>query len=250
MFHDVYGNSYKRIYHSHIKKCAGTSLNKLIIGMQCDQEPFHRERCYQAVCGNDMIQIGDWVFTSHRPYPMATQRYTYAFSHYPYWELRDNFGISFKETFVFTTFRDPVDRIISHYKMIKERKDNNSKHGAMKTQGQWLGENDTLMEFVQNLPKEELMAQVYCYSKRYNVDEALENIKEINFTTRVETLTSGGYDELKRVMPALDFPNEHLRKSKECKVDQKDVEYIREILQKEYDLLDQIKYHFQWRLCK
>jgi len=244
VFHDAYGNSYKRIYHSHIKKCAGTSLNKLIIGIQCGQDPVLRDRCYEAVCGNDMIQIGEWNFTSHRPFQIATQKYNYAFSHYPYWELRDNFRISFKETFVFTTFRDPVERIISHYKMIKERKENNSTHVGMKIEGKWLGEKNTLMEFVENLPKEELFAQLYCYSKNYNIDEALKNIKEINFTTRVETLTSGGYDELKRVMPVLNFPNEHLRKGKEYNIDPKDVEYIKEIVQKEYDLLDQIKYHF------
>jgi hypothetical protein len=244
VFYDIHGNSYRRIYHSHIKKCAGTSLNKLIIGMQCEQDPILRDRCYEGVCGNDMVQIGDWVFTSHRPYQMATQKYTYAFSHYPYWELRDDFRISFDETFVFTTFRDPVERVISHYKMVKQRKENDSKHASMKVEGKWLGDNDSLMEFVHNLPKKDLMAQIYCYSRNYNIDEALENIKEVNFTVRVEDLTSGGYDELKRVMPALKFPNQHLRKSKEYKFDQKDVEYIKEMLQVEYDLLDQIKYHF------
>jgi len=230
---------YKRIYHSHIRKCAGTSFNKLMLGVECNQESDGRDELYDILCKNLRIEVNGKIYACHN-YPIINSgNYYYAFSHFPYWSLNIP-----KDAFVITSFRDPVKRLISHYQMIKECYDDNVNHPCMNIEGKWLGENKTFYEFVHNMPESHRLAQLYHYSKNYNVDEALENIDKINFIGRVEDLTTRGFDALKDMIPSLNFPNEHLRKSKKQKVSENEISFAKDLLQKEYKLIDKIKFTY------
>jgi hypothetical protein len=230
---------YKRIYHSHIRKCAGTSFNKLVLGMECDQDPKKRDDLYAKLCKNLNLKINDKVYVCHNNSLINSGNYYYAFSHSPYWSLNIP-----KDTFVITTIRNPVERLTSHYQMIKEYYDNNVNHSCMSTEGLWLGKNKTFLEFVTNMPKNHKCAQLYHYSKNYSIDEAIENISKVDFIGRVETLTERGYDALKKIIPQLNFPNEHLRKSKKQNISQVEIDYAKELLEEEYKLIKRVEFSY------
>ena len=60
----------------------------------------------------------------------------YGFSHIPYHQLELP-----ANTYRITVFRDPVERIISHYRMVKGFKEKGIAHPRMKVEGKWLGDS-------------------------------------------------------------------------------------------------------------
>lgn len=230
---------YKRIYHSHIRKCAGTSFNKLILGKECDQNQESRDKIYSSLCRNSLLILNDKIYLCHNNHLINQGNYYYAFSHSPYWSLKFD-----DDTFIFTNFRNPVKRVISHYQMIKEYCDEGNNHSCMMTEGKWLGKDKTFKEFLSNMPIQHSHAQLYHYSKNLDISEALVNIGRINFVGRVETLSEKGYQELGKICPNLTIPNEHLRKSKPQKISEDDYNFAKEILKKEFDLIQNIKFSY------
>jgi len=231
---------YKRIYHSHIRKCAGTSFNKLIIGSYSTQEDSVRDEYYSLICKNQFQNINGKIFAGFSsPQVISSGNYFYCWSHTPFWSFKLQ-----PDTFCITNFRDPLERLLSHYSMIKQYYDEKVNHPGMRIDGKWLGESKTFMEFIGNMPKSEKLAQLYHYSKNYSIDEAIENISKVDFIGRVETLTERGYDALKKIIPQLNFPNEHLRKSKKQNISQVEIDYAKELLEEEYKLIKRVEFSY------
>lgn len=106
--------------------------------------------------------------------------YFYAFSHMPQHALRLP-----PNTFTITGFRDPVARVLSHYRMILEMKTNNIPHPSLKQEGHWVGGSFT--DFLRKMPREHLLNELYMFSKNFNVGEAFENIIKCSFVYFVDT---------------------------------------------------------------
>lgn len=92
-----------RVYHLHIRKSAGTSINSAFWGLDgftlnsIKAEPIFIGRRYSFVRkSKEFIEKGDYLFAS---------------SHFPQWELNLK-----PNTFTFTMFRDPYKRLVSLYK--------------------------------------------------------------------------------------------------------------------------------------
>jgi hypothetical protein len=119
------------------------------------------------------------VFVAGEKRLIEEGHYFFASSHIPAHELKLP-----PATFTVTALRDPVERVLSHYNMLLSQKASGDR--AFVKEGHWLGAS--FGEFVENLPKEHLLRQVYTFSRTFDPDEAYENIVRCNAWFLTENL--------------------------------------------------------------
>ena len=131
------------------------------------------------------IQIsGPRVYVGWDKYLIEKGVYFFAFSHLPAHRLRLP-----TQTFTVTCLRDPVQRILSHYRMLLEYKLNKVPHPCMKVEGKWLG--DGIDAFIRNVPDEHLLNQVFMFSKSIDPVEALDRIMSCDHVIFTEDFANG-----------------------------------------------------------
>ena len=183
----------KRIYLVHIRKTGGTSLNHMFLSLG-NKKP---ESLFKELIKipEHRLLSDDKVFVGWNVRLINRGNYFYAFSHTPFHKL-----CLPDKTFIVTCFRDPVKRLVSHYNMLMGYALNNIKDPCMKIEGKWLG--NSFDDFLDRIPPEHLLNQLYMFSGTYNVDEAIENVKSLshfmfseNFDEGIEQLiTKTGLD--------------------------------------------------------
>ena len=229
---------YKRIYQYHIHKSGGTSINFAIFSMGNDPG----NNVYNALnnSSSGAIVSNGISFANWKRPPIEQGDYFYAHSHSPMHRLNIP-----PETFTFAIFREPINRLISQYRHLREIQIKKPQSNAMKTEGRWLG--NSFSDFIRNLPKEQMLHQTYFFSAKYDVDEAVENIAKCSFFFFTEEFKEG-VDELSS---RLGFKIEllHVRESKiDVGVTEADREFLYGTLKKEYDLIEKLRRHpSYWR---
>ncbi|WP_417876893.1 sulfotransferase family 2 domain-containing protein [Winogradskyella sediminis] len=162
-----------RVYHIHIRKSAGTSVNSAFWNLgdltlkKIGREPLVLSKKYSFVCFNkELIEAG---------------HYLYASAHFAQWELnlRPN-------TFTFTVLREPYSRLVSLYKyytwveQVDEQTGYNldTSYYVLKAQSHLLGKS--FKDFVDVLSDKYLTNQLYTFSKTLDVNDALSNISKVD----------------------------------------------------------------------
>jgi len=168
---------FQRIYHNHIRKCAGTSMNLAMIQAMGGDSSTHKE-LVQRKFHKINLQLGSCVGWNTAAINRGS--FFYAFSHEPLHRLKLN-----DSTFTFCFLRDPVERVISHYNMLKDLINDDPTHVALIHEKKFaFGDFD---HFLNNIPREHLEAQLFNFSSSYNVDEAIDNLRShINFVCDVK----------------------------------------------------------------
>jgi Sulfotransferase family len=168
-----YLNGYDRIYHVHIRKSAGTSINSAfwdLGGLNL-----------KGVKRKSLLIKGKFIFVRNNEHLIEEGNYFYANSHIPYWNIKLP-----KDTFKFCMLRDPYKRLLSLYRYLNWIKELNPKnalreepyYNSVFKQTQWLG--DSFNEFLDNLPINHLQNQLYIFSKNGDIVEALSNIEKLD----------------------------------------------------------------------
>jgi hypothetical protein len=224
---------YKRVYHYHIRKTAGASLNFAFWaysgehpGLVQRKLPHHSKR-YRA--NNGLIFVGG------NPQVIAEGNYFFARAHNPAHRLNIPPG-----TFTVTIFRDPVSRTISHYKMLltaiqNEKKDAQS-FGIDMSQG-----TVTMTEFLNKIPPKHLKRQLYMFSENFNSEEAFENVNSLCSYYFFTEEFSSGLLTLGKIL-GIELKEYHHHKNP-LKPDITDAEMdrLREELQDEYNLIEMLR---------
>jgi len=161
-------SGYKRVYLIHIKKTGGTSLNHMFLSLGGQLEIMYDDIVNSL--GHRIIRDNK-IFVGWNKYLIEKGAYYYAFSHTPFHQLRLP-----PSTYTITCFRNPVKRIISHYNMLTNYRDNNIPHPCMRIEGNWLG--GSVLDFVERMPKEHLLNQLYMFSNNFDVEEAVRTVRE------------------------------------------------------------------------
>ncbi|RMG42857.1 MAG: hypothetical protein D6719_05290 [Candidatus Dadabacteria bacterium] len=162
---------YKRIYHYHIRKTAGRFVHYSFFNLDKDFEnpgDLYRALSEASNAGHGLLN-GTKLFLGWNVQALERGLYYYGFSHEPMHKIKIP-----PATFTLTVLRDPVERFLSHYKMLIQFKEENIDHPCMQTEGPWLG--NSIYDFIERIPKEHALNQIYMFSENFSVDEAYRNI--------------------------------------------------------------------------
>jgi hypothetical protein len=224
--------SHKRVYHLHIRKTGGTSLNYMFMSL-VRSEPWASAYARLTQLPHHRIVRDKMVFVGWNGELINQGRYFYAFSHMPLHQLRLKPG-----TFTVTCFRDPCRRLVSHYNMLMELTVNKVPHVCLQTEGAWLG--GSFEDFLDRIPREHLQNQIYMFSKTFSVEEALDRIARLSHVMFTEEFAAG-VGELNR-KTALKLAPVHTRKTGyKAEISEKSLERLRDMLAPEYELLARVR---------
>lgn len=223
-------HAYERIYHYHIRKTGGTSLNYMFLSL--GGEP--PEEVYRRLNADTTRPVvsGGKAFCRHETL-IEQGQYFYAFSHTPAHRLRLPAG-----TFTLTCLRDPVERVLSYYRMLLYYQVNNIPHPCMKTESVYLGES--FSDFLTRVPPSVLLNQLYMFSEQLDVEEAFGRITHCSHWMLLEDFDAG----VRRLSEKLgiDLQPMHVRKSQcEVAVDERDRQRLTHLLEPEFRLLDRLR---------
>lgn len=173
---------WRRCYHVHLRKTGGTSINQMFLGLDGGDGAARYQQLARAE--RNRLEIGPRVFVGWNRKLIEKGAYFYAFSHLPFHLLRLPPG-----TLLLTCFRDPVARLFSHYRMLREYERDRVPHPCMEVEGPWLGKD--FGDFLRRVPRDHALCQLYMYSPSYALDEALDNAAKIHHIFFTESLTEG-----------------------------------------------------------
>lgn len=222
------------IYHIHIRKTGGTTINFAFLANTdvADVNEFYLNLARKK---NHRIVNNSKVFVGWNLILLNQGNYSFGFSHRPLHEL--NLA---DKIFKFTCLRDPVKRVVSHYKMLKYFQLNNIEDPSLKIEGKWLG--NSIIDFVSNAPKSAIFNQLYMFSNRFDIDEAADKLSSLDAVIFTEQLEEG----LKRLESLTDWklPVSNQKKFKNnLQIEEEHLVRLKEILDDEYLLLNKVKQH-------
>jgi hypothetical protein len=187
------GDGYRRIYHFHVRKTAGTSLDAAFWNLaNLDLLDFEKKT---YTCKNGLI-----IVRGHKK-RIEDGHYFYASSHIPAHELRLP-----GRTFTLVMLRDPLARVLSHYRYLLWRLNDPDAEARepffdeLEPELPWLGES--FGDFLDRVPREHLLRQLYMFSDSYDVDEAVERIAACSAVGFTEAFA----ESLEEIARRLDLP--------------------------------------------
>jgi hypothetical protein len=225
------GFPHERIYHVHIRKTGGTSLNHMFLSLAGD-EP---QRLYKRLVDDPAhcISVGGVTYVGWNPVLISQRGYFYAFSHIPFHELTLP-----PRTFTFTCFRDPVRRVLSHYQMLLAYQVGGIDHPCMKTEGPWLGTN--FDDFLRRIPEEHLLNQLHMFSQALDVKEACRAALGLDCCIFNDDFNAG-VDRI-NALTGLRLVPLHARKQSPIEdIPERSIRDLRERLAPEYLLIEMLK---------
>jgi len=230
---------YKRIYHYHIRKTGGTSLNSIFLSMDgLDPKKEYRRisnHFHQRIINNNRTFVG-W-----NPKLLNEGNYYYGFSHIPMHKLRIP-----KDTFKITCLRDPINRLLSHYTMLLKLNHERRKHPCLKTERNYIG--SSFLDFIERIPKKELLQQIYMFSEEFDQDEAFERIVSLGCFMVTENFDVG-IDKINQKLN-LSLKPIHVRVGKKLVVlSEKERQHLQVLLRPEYTLLNRLSTYNKLRKC-
>jgi len=220
-------NGYDRVYLHHIRKTGGASLNRMFLRLSGeDDETLYRSL---AEAKDHRVIRGGLVYAGWVVEHINAGNWFYAFSHEPLHRLDLPPG-----TFTVACFRDPVQRVLSHYRMLVGYRDHGVDHACMAEEGAWLGE--TFDDFLERIPRKHLCNQLYMFSRRYDVHEAAWHIRGLSHYFFSEQFASGVMDLNWKT--GLELQPMHTRQgSRSIDIRPESLARLREMLADEYRLL-------------
>lgn len=223
--------TYQRVYHYHVRKTAGTSLNS----------------AFWALAGLSLRDLGTrsrvrrngLVFVRHDRRLIEQGDYFFANSHIPAYSLRLPLG-----TFTITILRDPLDRLFSYYRYLLWAQEHPTDlHSepfmrSLRNEIPLLG--GSFGDFLDRIPPKRQLSQLYMFSERGDVDEAAERVLACSAICFCETFRQ----DLERLGEMLGLPlqERHERQFRmPFGVSEHERTKARELLEPEFALVERVK---------
>jgi hypothetical protein len=222
----------RRIFLFHVRKTAGTSLVRSFLALG-GEDPGAVERRisssllsrtssgpYVVTCGRGTLRQGDYFFGwSH----MAGHRLQLP-----------------SRTFTIALLRDPVARVLSYYRYLVA---GDPAQGDMA----WRVQNDeralageSFSDFLKNVPDELILNQLYMFSKRFDVSEAVGRILECSAVMMTETYECDLRNLASTLGLALEHRRERITALTEAPIEEKQMDALRDRVAAEYELLEKL----------
>jgi hypothetical protein len=222
---------YKRIYHYHIRKTGGTSLNQAFLSLSGHNRTASYNKLVKSY--NNRVVLNNYVYVGWNKKLLEKGNYYYGFSHTP----KHKISIP-PDTYTISIIRDPFKKILSHYQMLLDFRKYDIQHPARSEGEKWLGES--FSEFLTNIPKKHLLSQLYMFSAKYDINEALDNIKSLSCFFLTEQFNEGISIINKDL--GITLSPLHIRKSvTKAKVTKKEIDNLKEFLESEIKFYEKVK---------
>jgi hypothetical protein len=213
------------IYHIHIRKTGGTSLNHALI-----TEVFNAD---SEVVINQLREVGDHrliidnkVLVGWSKRSLNRGYFHFGYSHVAVEDLNLD-----PSCYTFTCLRDPIDRLHSHYKMLRGYLENDIMIPCVPIEGPWA--TGSFLEFVQRMPRQHRENQLYTFSKSFDVDAAISRLGQCNRILLFDQLDQDSKFLSKDLNLALNLPSKNVSLSK-LNLTPQDKMSVREIVSDEY----------------
>jgi hypothetical protein len=218
---------FRRIYHIHVRKTAGTSVNHSFYALGGGDPA----STYQSLLDSPkrVFVRNSLIFVAGNEHAINEGHYFYASSHIPAYRLALP-----KLTFTVATLRDPLARVISHYQMLLQYQQALSVPDWITPELEWLG--STIRNFLDAIPKESLLNQLHMFSANFDVDEAADYVRRLTHWFLVERFDDGLARLGEKVQ--IKLARFHVRQSAvRVEIPPRDLAYLRDLLSPEYALL-------------
>lgn len=226
------GEKYKRIYLYHVRKGAGKSITDMIMATEGKDHYNQKGKLFKSF--NKRIIFNDKVFVGWNLKLIQNGHYYYGFSHHPYHKVNLP-----PDTFTFTCLRDPVNRVVSHYNMLKRWETQNNLLGAQEKETKLLGLS--FSDYLNNISKNSLLNQLYMFSENYSIAEAVDRIQGLSYFFFVEDFEDGIRILGEKLGLKLKVLHTDRSKTIEADIPNGATKKLRELLAPEYDLIDRLK---------
>ena len=164
----------------------------------------------------------DWVYAAFNQFLIPFGIYHYAWSHRPFHKIYLP-----PNTFKITCIRNPYERLFSRYKqltMLYNNGDPKRTDGKLLYYYSLLG--NSFEEFIKNLPINELCYQLYMFSEKLNVKEAVETLKKVDYILDTKSIQDDT-NELSKIL-GVKLESMHIRKIGKS-IDEKNIEKFKSI---------------------
>lgn len=235
---------YQRIYHYHIRKTGGTSLNQMFLALsgrpgevlyaQLGDRVYEETLQEQSIGSPERaLIVDDKVFVGWNKHLIERGHYFYAFSHLPAHSLKLP-----ERTFTVTCLREPCARLVSLYNMLTYYDHNKFPHPGMVEQSRWLGQS--FADFLARVPRRELLGQLYMFSPRLSINEAFDNILKCSHFFFSEDFSTG-VNALSEKL-GLSLQSIHVRKARhQAAITAQDMERLCSLLEPEILLYERLR---------
>lgn len=226
-------NGYRRIYHFHSRKTAGTSIAKIFLSLNGnDGGRLFDELAQQA--DRPMLRDGR-IFAGWDKRIIESGEYFFAFSHLCFDDLDLPAG-----TFRFTSLRDPTDRVLSHYRMLLDFGQLENPHSSFQEERHWMGA--TFSDFLDRIPRQHLQNQLYMFSQQFDVEQAIERVSGLEHVVMFDELADGMKQLSDKTGIELGLRHDR-RGASQFEIEDGDRARLKEMLYEEYEFYDAIKSH-------
>ena len=173
---------YKRLYHFHARKTAGTTVAKIFMSATgCDGGQLYQQL---SAASDRQLLCQNLIFVGWDKKLIESGEYYFGFSHIPF----DDLALP-DRTFRFTVLRDPIERVFSHYRMLLDFSKQDDPHESFAEEKHWLG--NSFDEFLDRIPQEHLQNQLFMFSKKFDPNEAVSRVLDLEHTILFEQLAHG-----------------------------------------------------------
>jgi hypothetical protein len=221
----------ERVYCYHIRKTGGTSLHYSFLALG-HEDPHVVEQRLAASALRRTIS-GPYAFVAHQRRLLEEGSYFYGWSHLPAHRIAVP-----ARTFTVTVLRDPVQRVVSLFWYLAE----GDRPGAAFP----IPESERALSakgfasFLDQLPKRDLLRQVFMFSPTFDVAEAVDRIGRCSYAFVTEEYESGVAGLARRLDLPLSDRRENVTRAP-AKLGDEDLARLRELLEPEYAMIRQLK---------
>lgn len=169
------------IYFYHLERTGGTSITKAILQAVIGDY----KKAYKEMTSNDKgtYKYKDKLFIGWTRHLLEGNNYYYGFSHIPMFRYKPP-----KKAFTFTIIRNPIDRLVSYYKILMDIEKSGKHNWFERKERDYVGD---FAHFLEKVSRKKRLKQLYTFSHGFNVDEAEKNIKSLSYYFKFEDFDEG-----------------------------------------------------------
>lgn len=223
----------RRIYLFHIRKTAGTSLVRSFLALGGEDPSAIEHRISSSLMSR--TRTGQYVVTCGRG-TLRQGDYFFGWSHMAGHCLRLP-----SRTFTIALFRDPVARVLSYYRYLIAG-------DAIQGDMAWRVQNDerslageSFWDFLENIPAELLLNQLYMFSAHFDVSEAVEKILGCSAIMMTETFKRDLHNLALTLGLELGYRRERITALTKAPLEENQLDALRDRLAAEYELLERLE---------